>query len=306
MAVPGLTWENGICPALQEVVGRVEDPARWHDFLEAGSRTAREFHKSWAGLRVKMVFLSAMSVKEMIGPLKKVCKSSGVAGCSSRRDITTAREDLRHMAMERCLEEHRDRLARPVTVYQNLDKLSDAWVQALPGPKTGLSAALFVEAVAARLCLHSPAVVASGMIGRPVGRNGAIIDAFGDAIVCCRDLVGDTWRQRHDTLKLAIGRECMASHLPHDIEVYGLFSHLLPAVAVQEVGELQWARSRQGLVPDFRLRLPTPQGPSDCLAELKVIGAGVTWHPRGWKGKGADKRAGTLQGYKGCVCTGTS
>ena len=151
--------------------------------------------------------------------------------------------------------------------------------------------------MAARLCLHSPAVVASGMIGRPVGRNGAIIDAFGDAIVCCRDLVGDTWRQRHDTVKLAIGRECMASHLPHDIEVYGLFSHLLPAVAVQEGGELQWARSRQGLVPDFRLCLPIPQGPSDCLAELKVIGAGVTWHPSGWKGKGVDKRAGTLQGY---------
>ena len=38
---------------------------------------------------------------------------------------------------------------------------------------------------------------------------------------------------------------------------------------------------RQGLVPDFRLRLPTPQGPTDCLAELKCFGAGVTWHPRG-------------------------
>ena len=68
-------------------------------------------------------------------------------------------------------------------------------------------------------------------------------------------------------------------------------------MAVQEGGELQWARSRQGLVPDFRLRLPTPQGPTDCLAELKVIGAGVTWHPRGWKGKGVDKRAATLEGY---------
>ena len=61
--------------------------------------------------------------------------------------------------------------------------------------------------------------------------------------------------------------------LPHNVEVYGVFAHLLPAVAVQEGGDLQWARSRQGLVPDFRLRLPTPQGPSDCLVGLKCIGA---------------------------------
>ena len=109
-------------------------------------------------------------------------------------------------------------------------------------------------------------------------------------------VIGDTWRHRHDSCKVAIGRECLASKLPHDIEVYGLFAHLLPAVLVQEGGELQWARARQGLVPDFRLRLPTPQGPTDCLAELKCIGAGVTWHPRGWKGKGVEKRAATLQG----------
>ena len=50
-------------------------------------------------------------------------------------------------------------------------------------------------------------------------------------------------------------------------------------------------------MPDFRLSLPTPQGPTDCLAELRVIGAGSTWHPRGWRGKGVDKRAATWEGY---------
>ena len=74
-------------------------------------------------------------------------------------------------------------------------------------------------------------------------------------------------------------------------------AHLLPAVAVQEGGDLQWARARQGLVPDFRLRLPTPEGPTDCLAELKVIGAGVSWHPTGRKGTGVEKRAATLAPY---------
>ena len=91
----------------------------------------------------------------------------------------------------------------------------------------------------------------------------------------------------------------MASSLPHDVEVYGLFADLLPAVALEEGGELQGARARQGLVPDFRLSLPSPQGPTDCLAELKIIGAGVSGHPPGRKGTGVVKRAAGLEGgYK--------
>ena len=45
------------------------------------------------------------------------------------------------------------------------------------------------------------------------------------------------------------------------------------------------------MVPDFRLRLPTPEGLADHLAELKFVSAGVTWFPRGVRGKGTDKRA---------------
>ena len=62
---------------------------------------------------------------------------------------------------------------------------------------------------------------------------------------------------------MAISRECDAAKLPHDVEVYGLFAHLLPAVATEQGVELQFARACQGLVPDFRLRLPMPQGPTD-------------------------------------------
>ena len=79
-----------------------------------------------------------------------------------------------------------------------------------------------------------------------------------------------------------------------NVEVYGLFADLLPAVVAQQGGELQYARARQGLVPDFLLRIPTPQGPSDCLAELKVISAGATLHPRGRKGTGVERRASKL------------
>ena len=54
-------------------------------------------------------------------------------------------------------------------------------------------------------------------------------------------------------------------------------------VAEGSGGELEWGRARQGLIPDFRLRLPTQEGTSDCLAELKVVSAGATWYPRGVK-----------------------
>ena len=55
-----------------------------------------------------------------------------------------------------------------------------------------------------------------------------------------------------------------------------------------------WGRSRQGLIPDFRLRLPTPEGTTDSLAELKITSAGVTWYPRGVEGRGTDRRSAGL------------
>ena len=75
---------------------------------------------------------------------------------------------------------------------------------------------------------------------------------------------------------------------------YGLFSGLLPAVAQTEGGELQWGRSRQALVPDFRIQLPTPEGPTFSLAELKICGAGKTWCLRGQEGRRKYRRAAGL------------
>ena len=106
---------------------------------------------------------------------------------------------------------------------------------------------------------------------------------------------GDTWRQRHDTGKLAIVYECLSAGFIHDCEVYGLFADLIPAQAVNQRGDsLEWGRARQGLVPDFKIRVPTPEGLTDHLAELKFVGAGVSWFPRGVRGKGTDRRAAGL------------
>ena len=64
---------------------------------------------------------------------------------------------------------------------------------------------------------------------------------------------------RHDTGELAIVNECISAGLVHDCEVYGLFSDLIPAQALDQGQDLEWGRARQGLVPAFRLRLPTPR-----------------------------------------------
>lgn len=111
------------------------------------------------------------------------------------------------------MKEHGDRQARPVTVFPNFDKLSGAWLLALPGPKTGLSTAVFAEAMTAHLCVESPALRDSGWVGKVVGRRGAETDKFGDADMNCHDLPGVSWRIRHDTAKSAIVAECIDAKL---------------------------------------------------------------------------------------------
>ena len=120
--------------------------------------------------------------------------------------------------------------------------------------------------------------------------RGEVVDKFGDSIMCCKEIPGDRWKKRHDTVKQHIAAEAALDGIPVDCEVYGLFSDLLPAALEEEGGELQWGRARQGKVPDFKFLLPSPDGPTPRLAELKVINASKTWYPRGRAGKGTAQR----------------
>ena len=98
-------------------------------------------------------------------------------------------------------------------------------------------------------------------------------------------------------MKTTINSLSLRSGVRAECEVFGAFKDLIPAQAlVQQQDGLQRGRGRQGLLPDFRLELPTAQGqPSYQLAELKIIGAaGQDWYPRsgqcarrkkGWKGE---------------------
>ena len=64
---------------------------------------------------------------------------------------------------------------------------------------------------------------------------------------------------------------------------------------------MERGRGRQGLLPDFRLEIPSPAGePVQRLAELKMIGAVPKWYPRkgalARKKKAVERRALPLPG----------
>jgi hypothetical protein len=95
------------------------------------------------------------------------------------------------------------------------------------------------------------------------------------------NIPGDLFRIRHDMVKTVLNSFCLTSHLRAECEVYGLFRDLIPVEALGEEEELQRGRGRQGLLPDFRLEIPSPAGePEYRLAELKMIGAVPKWYPR--------------------------
>ena len=89
-----------------------------------------------------------------------------------------------------------------------------------------------------------------------------MIGPFADELMTAF-LPQDSWRHRHDALKITIVNMCNEARLPIDCEVYGIFKDLIPATMTEEGGELQFGRQQMGLCPDFRLRLPTPDGPQD-------------------------------------------
>ena len=305
MSIPYLVeGEHGgkpICPQLEDVVGSMVGPQRWTEFLAAGSRTAQEFRTAWDSLATEARNIWGYLGEEPTGPLAATVEEAGGSSIdgSTRTKVVQQREGLRHQLLTKALVAHTNREARPVTAFPNIadDKCAGRWLLATPGPSLGMSTPVFREALSSHLCLPSPAIRDGRWEGKQIGKRGEVVDKFGDAVMNCNQVCGDTWRRRHDSNKQHVVHEAIVSGVQVDCEVYGLFSDLLPAVLEEEGGELQWGRSRQGIVPDFKLFLNTPEGPVSCLAELKMISAGKTWYPRGEEGgKGTDRRAAVLTG----------
>ena len=294
-SLPHFSKENGVCPALVDTIGDFlgDCGTRWSKLINSNCRTGQEFQTSWNIIKVETEKCSKFLFKDLaLSHLKEDAEGAGVGrdDGGTRRLIIQERDELRAGVLTEIYRRHNIPNQKQIKSWLNRDKLSSAWLLSLPGPQTSLSNAEFSEALALILGMPSPAC--KERLGEKIGRK--VVDLYGDNVVA-EVLPGDHWRTRHDSIKMIINSLCQWARVPSTVEVWGLFSHLIPAEALPRISS---GRARQGLVPDFRLQLHTETGNSQLsLAELKVISCCDTWYKpsAGARVRGTDKRAQGLQ-----------
>ena len=213
----------------------------------------------------------------------------GSVRVETRKKITSSRENTLALLLAKSLENHRPKKDRPAWAWRQRDKLSTSWLLARPGADSTLSNAEFAEAAATNLCLPSPAC--AQMIGEIV-KGQRKVDMYGD-IVQATNTPGDHWRLRHDQIKHVIGRLCIWAGMPCELEVFNLFSGLIPQAGLARMDK---QRQRQAMVPDMKISLTRGGVTSQVLHELKVISSNQTRYKPSWKDRGVDKRAAQLHG----------
>ena len=292
--------EDTVQPAfiggVEMALGGKEDEAGWRqNLLDSNCRTGTEFEASWRRLQLEGEQTCAFLSIEFSGTLAlgPAAAMSLKEGGSSRQALTEQREELREAALAEALRRHHDQAARPVRAYPQLDKLSTAWKLALPGPTNGLSSPVFREIMAQHLCLPSPAC--ASIQGQRAGAHGGIVGPFGDELMTAH-LPQDSWRTRHDLLKLELVKIANDARVPVEVEVFGLFRDIIPAEEFEDGGSLRYCRQRNGLCPDFKFRFSTTDGPRFSLGELKFISASASRYPLGRSEKQVDRRARELPG----------
>ena len=73
--------------------------------------------------------------------------------------------------------------------------------------------------------------------------RNSVADIFGDKVMAAH-LPGDSWRERHDKVKTAIHQLCAWSGVSTEVEVFNLFSPLIPQ---EGLNRMERGRKRQGL-----------------------------------------------------------
>ena len=90
----------------------------------------------------------------------------GSVSGATRGRVVEARENVRAKVLAKLLQEVRPKSTRAAWSWRQRDKVSSAWILAIPAPDTMLTNAEFAEAAANHLCLPSPAC--RGMVGEPI------------------------------------------------------------------------------------------------------------------------------------------
>ena len=326
-AIPFMAGRGNVCPQLAESFGgeecwgeAVPTEDRWRVVLASGCTVGQELKRSWGRIRIE-AFRSAEyiaeDVPEVLSSLVQGLGNGSVSG-ETRKKVVEARENVRAKVLQKALSEVRPRSVRPAWAWRQRDKISVAWLLAIPGYDTTLSSAEFAEAAASNLCLPSPAC--RGRVGEPIKGN-LRIDEYGDSVQSA-SIPGDHWRKRHDALLHHLHRECLWAGLPVELEVYNLFSGLIQQ---EGLSRFEQVRQRQAIVPDMRITMPIAAGhphggtlhdahqgvrganiggpggvalagqSSQVLHEIKIISSNQTRYRPGQKERGVDFRAGHLQ-----------
>ena len=219
----------------------------------------------------------------------------GLNSCdgSTRGKISEERDKTWANLIKKGLENHpkQDRSNRPVWSWLQRDKLSSAWLQALPSPDSSLSSAEFSEAAAAALCIPSPAC--SERLGQVI-RGTQVVDLFGETVQSTIT-TGDHYRKRHDAYKMRLFQMCQWAGLDAEVEVFNLFSASIPQ---EGLSRMERGRKIQSIVPDMRISIPVEGNLIPRLHELKLISSSKTRylpHRQGQEAQRAvDKRSGEL------------
>ena len=296
-AIPYMAARENICPQMADLWGGedcwgVNAPTddRWRRVLSSGCSIGEELREIWERIQVEAVESAEWLGEEVPSALDWAVEGIGDGSVSgdSRSKVVEAMENTRAKVLNKALKEVRPKSTRAAWSWRQRDKVSSAWVLAIPGHETSLNNAEFAEAAAANLCLPSPAC--AGRLGEVI-RGRVKVDAYGDNIQAT-SLCGDHWRKRHNGILHLLHRMCMWAGLPAEMEVFNLFSHL---VRQDGLSRVERNRQRQSLVPDMRVSLPHRDGTSQVLHELKVISCSKTRYKPTWDRRAVDKRADSLQ-----------
>ena len=180
------------------------DDQRWRVMLESGSREGAELRRVWQTLKEEEQQAAVWLGREVQESLSVQVESVGGNSCdgSTRGKISEEGDKTWANLITKSLESHprQDRTNRPVWSWLQRDKLSSAWLQALPGPDTSMSSAGFSEAAAAALCIPSRACMEK--LGQVI-RGRQVVDLFGET-VSSTITTGDHYRKRHDAYKMRL------------------------------------------------------------------------------------------------------
>ena len=127
--------------------------------LESNSSVGVELRRCWDKLQLEANQSAAWLGEEVPEVLSSHVEGIGKGSVSgtTRKSITEAVENTRAKVLEKALGLVRPKSTRAAWAWRQRDKVSSAWLLAIPGPDTTLTSAEFREAAATNLCLPSPA-----------------------------------------------------------------------------------------------------------------------------------------------------